>query len=134
MGAAERAQGGRKHLFAINGEADFLDLVRILFQRAEYNVTTTNFVPATFDQIAALDPDILLVDLVWGERAGWDLLERLNAEARTRGIPVVALSTSPAYLERVRAHPDRYGGDAVLSKPFDADELLRIVAALIGHA
>jgi DNA-binding response OmpR family regulator len=134
MGEAERAQGGRKHLFAINGEPDFLDLIRLLFQRAEYNVTTTNFVPATFDQIAALDPDLLLVDLAWGERAGWDLLERLNAEARTRGIPVVVLSTSPDYLARVRADPARYGGDAVLAKPFEADDLLRVVRDLIGHA
>jgi signal transduction histidine kinase/CheY-like chemotaxis protein len=134
MGDAERERRGRKHLFAINGDPDFLDLVRILFQRAEYNVTTTNFVPATFDQIAALDPDILLVDLVWGQRAGWDLLERLNAEARTRGIPVVVLSTSPAYLERVEADPERYGGQAVLAKPFEVEDLLRTVDGLIGPA
>lgn len=134
MGDAERAQRGRKHIFAVNGEPDFLDLVRILFQREEYNVTTTNFVPATFDQIAALDPDLLLVDLVWGERAGWDLLARLHAEARTRGILVVVVSTTPAYLARVEADPERYGGDAVLAKPFDAEELLAAVRALIGPA
>ena len=134
MGDAERARAGRKHIFAVNGEPDFLELIRLLFQRAEYNVTTTNFVPATFDQIAALAPDLLMVDLVWGERAGWDLLERLHAEARTRGIPVVVVSTTPAYLERVQAEPERYGGDAVLAKPFGVEEVLATVRALIGPA
>ena len=130
----ERGRPGRKHLFAVNGDPDFLNLLRILFQRAEYNVTTTNYLPATFDQIAALDPDLLLVDLVWGDRAGWDLLERLNAAARTRGIPVVVVSTTPAYLARVRADPARYGGDALLSKPFDIDDLLGAVRRLLGSA
>ena len=133
-GDAERAQAGRKHVFAVNGQPDFLDLLRVLFQRAEYNVTTTNFVPATFDQIAALAPDLLVVDLVWGERAGWDLLAQLREEARTRGIPVVVVSTTPAYLERVKADPARYGGDTVLAKPFGPQDLLDVVRRLIGPA
>lgn len=134
MGTAERGRMGRRHIFAVNGEPDFLNLLRVLFQREEYAVTTTNFVPNTFGQIAALAPDLLLVDLVWADRAGWDLLARLRAEARTRGIPVIVVSTTPAYLDRVRADPERYGGDALLSKPFGIEELLDAVRRLIGPA
>jgi DNA-binding response OmpR family regulator len=132
MGAREHGAMGRKHIFAVNGDPDFLNLLRILFQRAEYAVTTTNFVPNTFEQIAALAPDLLLVDLVWADRAGWALLARLRAEARTRGIPVVVVSTTPAYLERVKADPDRYGGDITLAKPFGVDDILAAVRRLIG--
>ena len=134
MGQVERDRPGRKHIFAVNGDPDFLNLLRILFQRAEYAVTTTNFAPLTFAQIAALAPDLLLVDLVWAERAGWALLEHLHREARTRGIPVIVASTTPAYLARVAADPGRYGGDALLTKPFDIDELLAAVRRLIGPA
>lgn len=134
MGDAEHKRLGRKHIFAVNGEPDFLDLLRVLFQREEFNVTTTNFMPATFDQIAALAPDLLLVDLVWGDLAGWNLLERLHREARTRGIPVVVVSTTPAYLDRVEADPERYGGDAILAKPFGIEDVLAIVHRLLGPA
>ncbi len=81
----ERRRMGRPHLFAIDGDPDFLDLLRELFQDANYHVTTTNFVPGTFDQIAALGPALLLVDLVVYEQAGWELLARLRAASRTRG-------------------------------------------------
>ena len=134
MGDPERARMGRPHLFAVNGASDFLNLVRELFEGEDYNITTTNFVPETFDQIAALRPSVLLVDLVHGQRAGWDLLERLHAGARTRGIPVLVLSTAEANLEDVRADPARYGGDAFLGKPFDLDDLLRAVEALLKPA
>lgn len=134
MGDPERARMGRPHIFAVNGASDFLNLVREIFEGQEYNITTTNFVPATFDQIAALDPTVLLVDLAHGQRAGFELLEQLHAGARTHGIPVLVLSTGQANLDDVRANPDRYGGDAFLGKPFDLDDLLNAVEALINPA
>src|SRR5690554_1063582 len=107
-----RAQGGamsdhqlqehRKHIFVVNGAPEFLNLMRDVFQEERYNVTTTNFVPRSFDQIAALQPDALIVDIVAGQQAGWDLLERLHAEAATTGIPVIVVSTNPQLLEKAR--------------------------------
>ena len=132
--AAEAARMGRKHVFVVNGEPAFLDLMRELFQDERYNVTTTNYVPRTFDQVAALRPDLLLVDVHVGESSGWDLLERLHAEAATAGIPVVVASTSPRLLGRAREEAARYGGRAYFAKPFELDELLRVVEELIGPA
>jgi chemosensory pili system protein ChpA (sensor histidine kinase/response regulator) len=136
MGAeqAERAQRGRKHVFAVNGSSDFLNVVRELLEEERYNVTTTNFVPATFDQIAAARPDLVVVDLAFGREAGWDLLERLEADALTRGVPVLVVSTDPRLLERAATQQARYGADRYLAKPLDLDALLDGVAALVGPA
>ncbi len=133
-GHEEQSRVGRKHIFAINSSPDLLDIFFMLFQSHDYNVTTTNFVPQTFAQIAALQPAVLLIDLAYGEQAGWELLERLQGEARTHTIPVVVLSTSKASLERVQADPARYGGDHCIAKPFDIDDLLAAVRDLIGPA
>jgi hypothetical protein len=91
----DRSQEQRKHIFAINGSPDFFNVIRYVFQEEDYNVTTTNFVPNSFEQIAALDPDALIVDIVVGQRAGWDLLEQTKAEAATSGILVLIVSTNP---------------------------------------
>ena len=131
MGDDEQARMRRPHIFAVNGASEFLNLVRDLFESEDFNITTTNFVPETFDQIAALNPSVLLVDLAHGQRAGWDLLEQLRAGALTHGIPTLVLSTAQASLDDVQAHQSRYGGDAFLSKPFDLDDLLNAVNALI---
>ena len=131
---AERRQMKRKHVFAVNGSPAFLGVVRELLQDERYNVTTTNYVPHTFDQIASLEPDLLLVDLATGRRAGWDLLERLHAAAATRGVPVLITSTDPHLLVEAEALAARYGGDRFMVKPFDLDVLLEAVQTLIGSA
>lgn len=99
----DRTQEGRKHIFVINGAPEFLNLMREVFQDERYNVTTTNFVPRSFEQIEAQQPDAIILDLVVGQQAGWNLLARLHDEATTTGIPVLAVSTDPQLLEHAGA-------------------------------
>ncbi len=134
MGHVERRQMGRKHIFVVNGAPDFLNFVRELFQEENCNVTTTNYVPHTFDQVAVLAPDLLVIDIVVGVQAGWDLLERLQDAAGTRGIPVIVTSTDPKLLDRVEAESARSGSQRLVAKPFDINALLRAVDELIGGA
>ena len=130
----DRSQEARKHIFAINGSPEFLNIVRELFQEENYNVTTTNYVPNSFEQIKALHPDALIVDVAVCQQAGWELLEQLHAGAATSGIPVLVLSTSPRLLEKARDQADRYGAHRYLDKPFEVDVLLTHIREMIGKA
>ena len=130
----DRSQEQRKHIFAINGAPEFLNIIRDLFQDEGYNVTTTNFVPNSFEQIAALAPDALIVDIVVGQQAGWELLEQINAEATTTGIPVLIVSTDPRLLERAQEQAERYGKNRYLIKPFSLDDILEQIREMIGEA
>jgi CheY-like chemotaxis protein len=129
-----RTQEGRKHIFVVNGAPAFLNLMRDLLQDERYNVTTTNFVPRSYEQISALQPDALVIDVVLGQQAGWDLLERLHSDAATTGIPVIIVSTSPQLLERARDQADRFGTHRYLGKPFDLGEMLDTVKDVVGDA
>ncbi len=130
----EQAQMERQHVFVVNGSPEFLNVMRELLQEERYNVTTTNYVPQTFDQVAALQPSLLVVDLAVGVRAGWDLLAALRDGALTRGIPVLVVSTDRRLLER--AEQEQVAGDTrrYLVKPFDLDEILATIRTLIGPA
>ena len=124
----------RQHIFVVNGSVDFLDVVRELLQDEQYNVTTTNFVPQTFQQIEISWPSLLIVDLILGEMAGWDLLAELRQEAATRDIPVILVSTSRQLLEKAEAEQVIWGGDRYFLKPFSLDALLQAIQELIGPA
>jgi DNA-binding response OmpR family regulator len=130
----DRTQEGRKHIFVVNGAPVFLNLMRDLLQEERFNVTTTNFVPNSFDQIAALQPDALIIDLEVGKQAGWELLERLNAGAATTWIPVLLVSTSPRLLEEAQEQTIRFGTHRSLIKPFDLEDFLAAVDDMIGSA
>ena len=69
-----------------------------------------------------------------GVQAGWDLLDRLQGEAGTRGIPVIVTSTDPKLLDRADADAARSVSQRLVAKPFDIDALLGAVEELIGGA
>jgi len=131
---AQHLEPANKHVFVVNGSVMVLEFIRELLQAEHYNVTTTNYVPRTWDQIAALQPDLLMADLVIGQEVGWDLLEHLHQEADTRHIPVIIFSTDQSLLERAEKEQPRYGGQRYLAKPFDIQDLLNLVMELIGPA
>jgi two-component system response regulator VicR len=131
---ATPVQMRRQHIFVVNGSAAFLDVVRELLQDEQYNVTTTNFVPLTFKQIETARPSLLIIDLIHGERAGWNLLAELRHEAATRDIPVILASTSKQLLEKAETERVIWGGDRYLLKPFSLDELLQAIQELVGAA
>jgi DNA-binding response OmpR family regulator len=133
-GRATPEQMSRKHVFVVNGSPEFLDIMRQLLQDENYNVTTTNFVPRSFESIEASRPDLLIIDLVIGEVAGWDLLAQLHEAATTRDIPILLVSTRPELLAIIQDRHEEFGGDRYLLKPFDLDDLLDNIDQLIGKA
>lgn len=122
----------RPHIFCVNGSPEFLEILRYFFEDEQFSVTTTNGMLGPFDQIAGLKPDLLLIDLVFGQKRGWELLEQLQADAITNGIPVIVTSTDHRLLDRAQQDQARYGGELFLVKPLDLEELLDGVHMLLG--
>jgi DNA-binding response OmpR family regulator len=75
---------------------------------------------------------LLIIDLVVGQQAGWDLLQRLRTEAMTKGLPVIVTSTDKRLLERAIADSADEGGKLFMAKPMNLDELLQGIESLIG--
>ena len=131
-GEAERTRMARRHIFVLDAEPTILDLVRALLEEEHYNVTSSNYVASTHAVIAVLQPDLVILDLVWGQQAGWDLLEALAREASTAGIAVLVTSTDRRLLAEAASDPARFGTHRDLIKPFDVEELVRTVRELAG--
>jgi DNA-binding NtrC family response regulator len=130
----DHRQVSRPHVFAINASSEFLNIVRELFQEEGFNVTTTNFAPNSFAQIEALQPDALIIDIAIGQEAGWDLLEQVEADADTAGIPVLVISTDPRLLAHAEEQVARYGKHRFLAKPLDLEAMLQAIEEMIGEA
>jgi CheY-like chemotaxis protein len=81
-----------------------------------------------------LHPDALIVDIAIGQEAGWELLEQLDADADTAGIPVLVVSTDPRLLAHAEAHAARYGAHRFLEKPLDLDAMLHAIREMLGEA
>jgi CheY-like chemotaxis protein len=71
-------------------------------------------------------PDLVLLDLVLPRMDGFDLCRRIKSDPRLAATRVVALSALPMHDDGQRIRDA--GCDALVAKPFDVDDLVRVVA------
>ena len=77
-------------------------------------------------------PDVVLMDLSLPEVDGWQATRLLKSDARTQGIPVVALTAHAMVGDREKAL--EAGCDEYATKPIDLPLLLAIVERLSGRS
>ncbi|MEM9461106.1 MAG: response regulator [Myxococcota bacterium] len=82
------------------------------------------------EQIVAAPPSLVLLDLDLPGMSGLELVEHLRADPRVSEIPIVAISASVMKEERRQALDA--GCVWFLEKPFDIQELRRVVAAVLA--
>jgi CheY-like chemotaxis protein len=107
-------------------------VVELTFSDSEYDLVCVSNGQRALDRIAAGDvPDLILADVVMPEKNGYEVCEAIKANPATARIPVVLLSGTFEPFDRDRA--ERLGSDAIVSKPFDSQQLLRQVEQLLSR-
>ena len=82
-------------------------------------------------QAAQEQPDVILMDMSLPLLDGWEATGRLRQNARTAGIPVIALTAHALGDEQARAL--EAGCAAFETKPVDFPRLLDVIARLTGR-
>jgi CheY-like chemotaxis protein len=81
-------------------------------------------------------PDVIITDLAMPDGDGWEFVQRLSSDPRTKDIPVVMLTACATESVRQRARTE--GVAAFFFKPCApdvlADELRRLIAARLHSA
>ena len=73
-------------------------------------------------------PDLVLLDLKLPKMSGFDVLERIRSDTRTRELPVVVLTSSSEYQDIHRSYAT--GANSYVRKPVNFSEFVRAVQAL----
>jgi signal transduction histidine kinase len=82
--------------------------------------------------VKALDPDLVLTDVMMPGVGGFEILKKLREDPETRGKPVILLSARAG--EESRVEGLQAGADDYLVKPFTARELLARIGAHLTMA
>jgi CheY-like chemotaxis protein len=116
-------------ILIIEDNEDNLSLMRLLLERADYEVI------AAVDGFTGLDlanteqPDLILLDLAMPEINGWEVAQRLKSDIITQSIPVIAVTAHALPRDRERAM--EAGCDAFIVKPFSVAKLIGEIENLI---
>jgi len=128
-------QPRRPRICVVNDNADFLELMSaILDEDAGYDVSLFNGQRAGIGEIAATEPDLIVVDLLLGGASGWELVTLARADERLAGVPIIVCSADVTALRERTGELEDVGNVHVLAKPFALNEMTDLVEGLIGRA
>ena len=125
----------RPRISVVNDNAEFLDLMAaILDEDAGYDVSLFNGEVVAMDELAASDPQLIIVDLLLGGASGWEIVTLARSDQRLADVPIIVCSADVTALRDRETDLERIGNVRVLAKPFAIDEVTELAERLIGRA
>ncbi len=104
-------------------------VIELTFAETEHRVVAVGSGRDLLDRVGTLRPDAVLCDVVMPDMNGYDICQTLKSDPATLHIPVVLLTGTFEPFDRSRALAA--GCDAIVTKPFEAEELIRTVEELL---
>jgi CheY-like chemotaxis protein len=107
-------------------------VVELTFAETEHAVVAVGNGRDLLARLEQVRPDVILCDVVMPDLNGYDICQRIKSDPATLHIPVVLLTGTFEPFDRDRALAS--GCDAIITKPFEAKELIATVEDLLQRA
>jgi CheY-like chemotaxis protein len=107
-------------------------LIKVSLRPAGVEVETRDDGPTGLEAALEDPPALLILDVGLPRMDGWEVLERIRNDDRTRDMKVLVLTAHAQ--EETRERADRGGADAFLTKPFRPDDLRAVALSLLGDS
>jgi DNA-binding response OmpR family regulator len=117
------------NVLVVDDEPDVRSLVRLLLERAGYDVSEAVDGRAALRHIFSDVPDLVLLDVTMPDIDGWQTLQRIRD---VTDVPVIMLTAASTELEKVRGL--KSGADDYVTKPFGRQELLARIDAILRRS
>lgn len=113
----------------VDDEAGLREAVQAYLEDSGFTVEAASNATEGWEKLQLVTPDVLISDIMMPQVDGYQFLEQVREDPRYKSLPVVFLTARGMTSDRIQGY--NAGADAYLSKPFDPEELVAIVANLI---
>ncbi len=114
-------------LLIAEDEPDLAEALTVFFEKNKFTVDTVNDGLSAYEYAGADDYDAIILDIMMPKLDGIEVLRRLRSEGNQT--PVMMLTAKAEKADRITGFDT--GADDYLPKPFETDELLSRVRAML---
>src|SRR5579859_6367682 len=107
-------------------------LIAVNLQLEGFDVVTAVDGQDCLERVVEIDPDVITLDVMMPRLDGWETAVQLRKSPETAHIKVVLITARAQ--EDDKNHGTHVGADAYLTKPFDPNEMIRVIRELAGVA
>jgi DNA-binding NarL/FixJ family response regulator len=120
-----------KRLLVVDDEPNLLRAVAAVLRGEGYEVLTARSGQEALVRLAEGLPDLIISDIRMPRMDGFQLARQIRSSAHTDLIPIIFLTARDETADRVAGF--RSGVDAYLTKPFEPDELIAVIANILNR-
>jgi DNA-binding response OmpR family regulator len=121
---------GMLAVLLVEDEPHIVESLSFLLTRAGFQVRTEADGEAALNRALEDQPAVVVLDVMLPGLDGFEVLRRLRADPRGRGLPVLMLTAKGQARDREAAR--EAGADLFITKPFSNAELVAAVSRLAG--
>jgi DNA-binding NarL/FixJ family response regulator len=118
-----------KRLLVVDDDPGLLLAVSETLRAEGYDVMTARRGAEAMVRVAESLPDLIVSDIRMPGMDGYQLVRNLRSNPRTRLVPIIFLTAKDETADRIQGF--RAGVDAYITKPFEPDELVAVVAGIL---
>lgn len=119
-----------KRVLVVEDDAAIIELLRFLLEQEGLEVEVAQDGLEALDKMEVWSPDLVLLDLRLPKLEGMDVLWEMRQNPKWSNIPVIIISVDSSPQTMLQGW--RLGVDSYFIKPFDPDELIRVVRRIIS--
>ena len=116
------------HILVVDDDAAIRQTICDILESEGYSVAVAGDGRDALARIAEQQPSLVLLDLQMPVMTGWDVLTQLRQQGAN--VPVVFMTAG----YRAKTEAERHNAEGHLGKPFEMDDLLRLVARFASTA
>ena len=120
---------GTRQILVVDDEAKIVRIVQAYLERDGYTVLTAADGRTALDLARRERPALIILDLMLPEISGWDVCRAVRRDDVLADLPIIMLTARDETTDRIVGL--ELGADDYLVKPFDPNELLARVHAVL---
>jgi len=121
----------KKNILVIEDNHAILDVITLILESEAFNVSGLNQGSNFLNHVLEFQPDVIIMDIMLPDIDGRVLLKELKENNLTKHIPVLMIS---ARYNATNYMLDNVEADDFMAKPFNIDELMDKIYALLKKA
>ena len=119
-----------KRILIADDETNIVASLEFLMQQAGYETEVATDGAQALALAGSFRPDLVLLDIMFPVRNGFEVCQELKSRPETRSIKIVMLSAKGRDVEVAKAM--ELGADAYVTKPFSTRELVAKVRQMLA--
>jgi DNA-binding response OmpR family regulator len=112
-------------------DVDIRTLVRLAIENIECDIIEASDGEIALEQILVEAPDLVVLDVMMPGLTGWEVCKYVKSKEDYKDTLILMLTAIGETVNQMTA--PLYGADAYLDKPFDMDEIVKVIQGLLGQ-